>query len=309
MKNKFKIAACLGLFFFVLARPAFATDEIDFPDPTGYVNDFANIIDNDEELEQKLRTLEEETTIEFVVITTESLQGYSIDEFGTRLWEQDPWKIGKEESDNGVMLLVAPNEKRVRIGVGYGLEGTLPAGMAGLIIEKEIKPYFKEDKYSEGINAGVDEVITILRGQESVYAAEYNQLDIWEDVLYPMSCLTFFVPITVLLVFDRLLGRVKGIWLGGLIGGLVGSLSTIGFWDTIGYWSLASIPLSVGAGLIADKLAGTKEKKKAGEGGTWFSTWIGSHTGSGTFGGSSGGGGFGGFGGGSSGGGGASSGW
>jgi len=312
-----KILIVIGIVVVTIASQGFIIrgkeNEIDMPPPIGFVNDFANIIDNDQELEYKLRSFEEETTNEVFVLTVTSLQGYSIDEFTIRLREQDGWKIGKKDKDNGILFVIAPNERKVRIDVGYGLESVLPPSKAGMIIEKTIKPYFKQDQYSEGINAGVDEIINTLRSGVAVNeeeVSEKNGQKIFEDIVVPLFCMSAFFPFFLLLVFPyvtTLLKKVPGYYLGGLLGLLIGGGVSWFFYKDMGWIALFSIPLSVLAGIGVDFISdseteGTRKGSdrsswRLSSGGGWgggFSSW---------------GGGFSGGGGGSSGGSGASSGW
>ena len=99
-----------------------------FPRPDGYVNDFASVLDESAEghLEDYLRTLERDTSAEVVVVTVTSLDGTTIEDYANRLFAD--WGIGQAQSDNGVLLVVAPRDRSVRIEVGYGLEPILPDG-------------------------------------------------------------------------------------------------------------------------------------------------------------------------------------
>jgi uncharacterized protein len=141
-----------------------------FPRPSGYVNDFASVFTEDDRayLETFLRTLERDTTAEVVVTTVTSLEGMTIEDYANRLFAD--WGIGKRTSDNGVLLLVAPAERRVRIEVGYGLEGSLPDGLAGEIIRTEIIPEFKQGNLRRGIGRGLDRISRVVRGDASAAA-------------------------------------------------------------------------------------------------------------------------------------------
>ena len=134
-----------------------------FPQTDGYVNDFADILDGGAEtyLENYLATLERDTSAEVAVATVESLDGMTIEEYANRLFEH--WGIGDRQKDNGVLLLVAPHDREVRIEVGYGLEGVLPDGLAGDIIRSEIIPEFRADNFPKGIGRGLDRIARIVR--------------------------------------------------------------------------------------------------------------------------------------------------
>lgn len=146
-----------------------------FPQLTGRVVDEADIIPAATEiaLEQKLSTLEAQTTNQFVVVTLKSLQGYEIADYGYQLGRA--WKIGQKDKDNGVLLIVAPNERDVRFEVGYGLEGDLTDAVSRLIIENSILPKFRAGDMAGGITAGVDDVVKVLSGDADTYKRQAEQ--------------------------------------------------------------------------------------------------------------------------------------
>jgi uncharacterized protein len=142
-----------------------------FPPLSGRVVDDAGILDVQTEalLQAKLADLETKTTNQLVVVTLKSLQGYDIADYGYRLGRH--WGIGLKEKNNGALLIVAPNERRVRIEVGYGLEGSLTDAVTRLIIENAILPRFRANDFAGGVTRGVDDIVAVLSGQ----AAEYKQ--------------------------------------------------------------------------------------------------------------------------------------
>ena len=133
-----------------------------FPQLTGRVVDAANILSDADEvsLNAKLTRLEQQSKRQLVVVTIADLQGYDIADYGFRLG--DHWGIGDKERDDGALLIVAPNERKVRIEVGYGLEGIMPDVVAGRIIRDTIAPHFKQGDYPGGISAGTDAIVKIL---------------------------------------------------------------------------------------------------------------------------------------------------
>jgi len=145
------------------ANWAFA--EPNFPSLTGRVVDSANILDaaTHAQLSSELEAHEATSSNQIVVATVGSLEGYDIADYGVQLARH--WGIGTHEKSNGVLVLVAPNERKVRIEVGYGLEGALPDGLAGDIIRKRILPSFRENDYPAGIKAGVSSVIAAVDGE------------------------------------------------------------------------------------------------------------------------------------------------
>lgn len=155
----------LGLFILALVAfigaPAFAQE---FPALTGRVVDQADLLDPAQEaaLTAKLEGLETRTKRQLVVATVTDLQGYDIADYGYRLGRH--WAIGQDgkgetEKDNGAILIVAPNERRMRIEVGYGLEPVLTDGYSSSVIRNDITPRFKAGDFPGGINAGVDKII------------------------------------------------------------------------------------------------------------------------------------------------------
>ena len=162
------IAACLFLFSLVcslVASPIWAQSEPDFPSLTGRVTDQANLLSSKQktELDQRLAAHETATSNQIVVVTVKSLQGFDIADYALRLGRN--WGIGTAEKNNGVLLVVAPNERKVRIEVGYGLEGALPDGLAGTIVRSNILPAFRESDYPTGISNGVTAIEQAIRGE------------------------------------------------------------------------------------------------------------------------------------------------
>ena len=135
-----------------------------FPPLTGRVVDQANSISAQgrSDLETKLNDLENKSGIQLVVATVKSLEGSDIETYANELFRN--WKLGEAKKNNGVLLLVAPNEHKVRIEVGYGLEGTLTDALSSVIISSAIVPRFKANDFTSGIERGVDGIISVLSG-------------------------------------------------------------------------------------------------------------------------------------------------
>lgn len=134
-----------------------------FPALSGRVVDQAGLLSPEAEvaLTAKLEALERDTSDQLVVVTIDSLQGREIEEYGYQLGRA--WGIGQAEDDNGVLLIVAPEERKVRIEVGYGLEPVLTDALSALIIHNEILPAFREGYFERGIAQGVDAIDAQLR--------------------------------------------------------------------------------------------------------------------------------------------------
>ncbi len=168
VKRRFGAAAlAVGIALFV--QPG-AAAEPDFPALTGRVVDGANLLSpaDEQELTDELRALEDKSSDQVVVVTLPSLQGYSIEDYGYRLGRN--WGIGTAKLNNGVLLIVAPNERKVRIEVGYGLEGTLTDALSKIIIENAILPKFRAGDYAGGIKDGVADIIKVLTGDAAEVA-------------------------------------------------------------------------------------------------------------------------------------------
>jgi uncharacterized protein len=134
----------------------------EMPALTGRIVDAANIVSASTRasLEAKLVELESKSGIQLVVATVPSLGGQEIEPYANDLFRN--WKLGETSKSNGVLLLVAPNEHKVRIEVGYGLEGTLTDAISKIIITNAMVPSFKTNDFSGGIKRGVDDIITVL---------------------------------------------------------------------------------------------------------------------------------------------------
>src|SRR5271169_649740 len=150
----------LAIGFIVLLCTALAVFAVSFPALTGRIVDQANIISADTRntIEPKLADLEAKSGIQLVVATVTSLDGEEIEPYANELFRS--WKLGEKTKNNGVLLLVAPKEKRVRIEVGYGLEGTLTDALSNIIISNAIAPRFKAGDFNGGVTRGVDDIIT-----------------------------------------------------------------------------------------------------------------------------------------------------
>jgi uncharacterized protein len=159
------LSFCVALIF--VAGVAVA---LTFPPLTGRIVDQANIIPQETQsaLEPRLAELEQKSGIQLVVATVSSLEGQEIEPYANELFRF--WKLGEKNKNNGVLLLVAPRERRVRIEVGYGLEGTLTDALSAVIIANAITPRFKTGDYAGGITRGVDDIVTVLTTDESEWS-------------------------------------------------------------------------------------------------------------------------------------------
>ena len=134
------------------------------PNPTSPINDLANVIDpaTEQQLDRILKNFEVLTGTQIAVATVPSLQERPIEDFANELYRA--WGVGAKKGDNkdkGALILLAPNERKSRMEVGYGLEGDLPDGLAGEQLRR-MRPYFQQGQYSQGLNVGVRTLVDTL---------------------------------------------------------------------------------------------------------------------------------------------------
>ena len=159
-------AWCAAMLFLLLASHAIAA-ELKFPALTGPVVDDAGILSAStiSELDEMLAQHERTTSEQVVVVTLASLQGHSIEDYGYQLGRA--WGIGQKGKNNGAILIVAPHERKVRIEVGYGLEGTLTDATSRVIIESKILPQFRSGDFNAGVLAGTAAILRALGDEAS----------------------------------------------------------------------------------------------------------------------------------------------
>ena len=172
-KNCAKSNFWLIVFLAIFSSLAFA--EPKFPALTGRVVDAANVLNSSEQqqLETQLAAFEQASGIQLVVATLPDLQGYEIEEYGYQLGRA--WGIGQHDKNNGVLLIVAQAERKVRIEVGYGLEGTLTDALSANIINSVITPQFKTGQFADGIEQGAQAIMQALRGEYQPRAARSDR--------------------------------------------------------------------------------------------------------------------------------------
>lgn len=179
--------AAIGLLL-LIAWPSRA-DTLSVPALSGRVVDQADVLSSSDEsrLTTKLSAFEDKTSIQLVVVTLPSLQGRPIEEWGLTLGRT--WGIGQKGKDNGALLIVAPNDRELRIEVGYGLEGTLPDATAFAIVRNVIVPRFKAGNIPDGISDGVDAIMAALTGSGEEFTPSRKELvgqvmDQWAPALF-----------------------------------------------------------------------------------------------------------------------------
>ncbi|QQR54525.1 TPM domain-containing protein [Candidatus Peregrinibacteria bacterium] len=275
------------------ASPASA--ELQIPNaPQGYVLDQAEVLAEatENQLQNDLAALEATNSSQLVVLTVDSLQGYEPEQYALAVLRG--WGVGQKEFNNGLVFLIAPNEQKARIEVGYGLEGAITDAQSSLILSKVAIPSFKTGNYDEGVLASMEVLQTLARG-ESFDLSAYEDTNVEEGASINgigLFFLFYFLPL--IWAFFSFLAGSKSWWLGGIFGAI------------FGIFIAGLIGAGIGAliGLFVDYILSVyffkKLLPKKGRGFWW---------GGGSTGGSGGGRGFGGFGGGSGGGGGATGGW
>ncbi|MBG0799696.1 TPM domain-containing protein [Methylocystis sp. L43] len=158
-------ARWLAPLVFLVASLAFAA--VNYPLLTGRVVDQADVIppSTKSAIESKLRDLEDKSGIQLVVASVDSLEGLDVETYANGLFRA--WKLGEAKKNNGVLFLVAPNERKMRIEVGYGLEGTLTDALSKIILTSAVAPRFKARDYGTGIERGVEGIIEVLSGDSA----------------------------------------------------------------------------------------------------------------------------------------------
>jgi uncharacterized protein len=280
---------------------------LDVPPLRGRVNDYARLIpaDRAKAIEERLARFEQETGHQIAVLTIPSLEGDSLEDFSIRV--ADAWKIGQKGFDNGAILLIARDDRKLRIEVGYGLEGVMPDAIASRIIREVITPRFRSGDFAGGIEAGVDSMLKVARGEKLPSRSRPGG----GPAASPGgSFLTILMITAMLALFIGMTRRrlVSGA-VGGAASGLVTSLFAAGGLGTIMLPALivgallGAIGSAVGTGTAGNQWVGTPRSRRGDWGGGVFPGGFG--------GGGFGGGGGGGFsgGGGGFGGGGASGSW
>lgn len=146
-------------------------------EPVGHVNDFAQMLSGSErqQLEQKLRNYRDTTTTVIAIATIESLNGISIEETATTLFNE--WKMWEGNKDNGILILAAEQDRKMRIEVGYGLEGAIPDVIAGRIVREIMSPYFRKGDFYTGFDRATSAIIQLASGEYTGQLTEESSED------------------------------------------------------------------------------------------------------------------------------------
>lgn len=289
-------AVSLGVALFAVS-PVQALDVP--PKPQGIpVVDSTNTL-NDQQKQALAATIDGErkaTGNQIAVLMIPSLDGEALEDYSLRVARG--WGIGQKDRNSGVLLLVAKNDRKLRIEVGYGLEGALTDARSSQIIRNRITPEFKAGKYYEGIAAGLDGIVKAIHDEKdpNLGSEEKKGSGIPFEVIF---WAIFIIPAWL----GSILARTKSWWLGGVIGAVGGVV--VGIFMGFLYLGLGAIAILTIVGLLFDRFVSKNFQQKAsnGDSPSWWAggPWLG--------GGKNSDGGFGGFGGGSFGGGGSSGSW
>jgi uncharacterized protein len=180
-----------------------------FPPLTGRVVDQAKILSPVAiaDLERKLADLEQKSGIQLVVATVPSLGGEEIEPYANGLFRA--WKLGEAKQNNGALLLIAPKERRMRIEVGYGLEGTLTDAVSSLIISNAIAPRFKAGDFNGGVTRGVDDIITALTTDSAEWKPKPTDVRAEHQASLLDTLAPFLIFLFIMFVLTRI-GRRSG---------------------------------------------------------------------------------------------------
>ncbi|MEI6627063.1 MAG: TPM domain-containing protein [bacterium] len=288
----------LAMLFFALPAGAYSNPG----KATGFVNDYAKVLKAEQKqaLEQKLADFEKSTSNEISVVLIKSLDGDTIENYAVSLFKD--WSIGKKGKDNGVLFLASIEDRKMRIEVGYGLEGALTDLQSSWILENQVKPNFKAGDYYAGINSAVDKIIGATQG-EYVPATDKKALNM--DSIFNLFGFLLFFLIPAFSAFAGWMAKSKSWWQGGIATGVIFLVVAVGYYIVIAsFMMFLFVPVAMLFGFMLDYIFSRtiladhiKRNQALGHG---FGTLSG---------GTGGQGGFGGFGGGHSGGGGSSSSW
>ncbi len=291
-----KIAYIFAVFLGVLTYTSAFTLPVK---PSGYINDYARVLSTTEvaQLEDEIHAFSESTTNEIAVVVVPDMGGETIENYAIKIFDQ--WKIGTSKNDNGVLLLIAIQERKVRIEAGYGLEGALPDILTKQIIDTQVTPEFKDANYFKGISQGVHSMMKAIEGEYTLEPTSQSK-----SITGKMIEVIFGILFFVVQILASIFARSKSWWAGGIVGGVVGV--TIIIFGIFGLSLFVGSVLTVALiiiGLVFDYFVSNAYSHSVSQGGG-ISWWAGGGSGSSRPSSS-----FGGFSGGSSGGGGSSGSW
>ena len=205
------VAQALGAALLLVALaflPALAQTAPSFPALSGRVVDAANVLKPEDRaaIEAKLKAHEDKTTDQIVVATIPSLGGFAVEDYANRLFRA--WRLGQKDKNNGVLFLVAPSERKVRIEVGYGLEGALTDALSKVIVATAVAPRFKAGDFAGGIDSGIDGIRAVLTGDAEEWQ---RRARVRPDEGTPIDPVMVLVIVIILIyILTRLMGGGGG---------------------------------------------------------------------------------------------------
>ncbi|WP_438721557.1 TPM domain-containing protein [Bartonella rochalimae] len=220
--------ACTSFLYLIITLNDIAYSQISFPHLTGHVNDTAHLLDHTtiKNLTTKLSALEEQTGDQIVIVTVPTLSGIDIETYSNLLFRK--WALGQKKMNNGVLLVIAPNEREVRIEVGYGLEGELTDAVSSVIINNFILPNFRNKNYQQGIIEAINSITKIIiendsdfisRIKEKAKAVEIQRKQekqeemIFNTIIFLIFFIVIGLPILAM-IFGQKVGPQKYRWMG-----------------------------------------------------------------------------------------------
>jgi uncharacterized protein len=196
--------ACLSRFFLLAGLlGAVGAGALEVPYMAGRVNDLAELIDAEREarIEAKLAELEQRTGAQVAILTVESLEGEPLEDYSLRVAQT--WGLGREAADDGVLLLIAEQDRKMRLEVGYGLEGTLTDALSGRILDNVLRPRFRAGQFGEGIEEAAGAVEAVVSGNPAAVPdlAPSSGSDL-DSTPWPARLLFFGVYLVVVGIFS-----------------------------------------------------------------------------------------------------------
>lgn len=171
-----KIKILIGAFIAISVLGITSVNAQEYPEPSGYIVDSANVLSDETEaqLTEKIKAVDEAGTAQIAILTISTIQPLEIEDYGIELAEK--WKVGDAEKDNGLIFIVVTEDRRMRIEVGYGLEGVINDAKAGRILDDHAVPYFKDGKWDEGTVSTIDALIAEVN-QEPTSGPVESEID------------------------------------------------------------------------------------------------------------------------------------
>ena len=217
-----RLAGLIGLLFALLWLPGFAAAAPQFPELTGRVVDEAHVLSPEvqSDLSAKLAALEQKTSRQLVVVTLPTLGDYDIEDYGVQLLRH--WGIGQKGLNNGALFIIVPSAHKVRIEIGYGLEGQMTDALSSVILQRAVLPKFKAGDIQGGVVAGTDALVEQLGLDPSTAearAADAAQAQAEAPVRHHRNPLAGLIPVIIIfLVFSSIFrGRRGGGGLGWIL--------------------------------------------------------------------------------------------